>query len=876
MGGLPEYVLQARGRLAEYDQHLRETYRITMPVDEVMRSLSELRDAVLIDLFERAVERVDPQGRIDWRNELALVALGGYALGEVCPGSDADLMLLVSPGAVRALEPLAAQFYRDVYDVGLTVGHSVRTAEEACRLAMDDAETYTSVTSPRLLWGSRDRLRRFESRLRDLTRKHNRAVIASILSARRSERARFGDTVYLLEPNVKRSPGGLRDLRLIRWLGFARFGVDSEFALATRHLLDQDDLAALQEARSLLLRLRVFLHVRPGRPSDVLSRPVQVELAERLVTQARPGMLPVECFMQQYFRATEHVRRLAGRLEEVATSEPRWKEGVHRLFGHRISGGIWIGPSGIWMSPRVRALPQDLDSVLELLEFAGLYDTTITSDTWRPIRLAAEDLRETARETARERFLSILRIPARLAESLRRLHEIGLLEVFVPDFARARGLLQFNQYHKYTVDEHCLLAVEQATRMREENGPLGEAYRAVENKHVLHLALLVHDLGKGLPQDHSEAGRTIARRTAKRLRLPREEREQLEFLVHRHLLMNHTALRRDIADEEELVRFAVEVGSPELLRMLYVVTAADLQAVGPDAWTDWKGELIEKLYARSMRYLSDEMDPLLSQTLLDEKRQRVERLAASLDPWLHKQAANLPLGYLRSVSAEVALEDLQLLRRHERREPVAVRIDYAPDTQTLTITVATNERVTSGIFHKLAGALSGRGLEILSAQIHTLADGLVLDRFIVNDPDFAGCPEEDRLEDIREAIRRALTSGAEAPPRFRKLWRSQAEETRNLPVPETRVEIDNTSSHRFSVIEVFAVDRPGLLYNVAETLFELGYDVQKAKIGTYLDQVVDVFYVTDCYGRKQTDQGELARLKTRLLARLREYSEASS
>jgi [protein-PII] uridylyltransferase len=403
------------------------------------------------------------------------------------------------------------------------------------------------------------------------------------------------------------------------------------------------------------------------------------------------------------------------------------------------------------------------------------------------------------------------------------------------------------------------------------------------------LALLIHDLGKGRLEDHREVGVEIAADVAGRLGLPAHEAEALKFLVHNHMLLNHLAFRRDTADEQLAVQFAVQVGSPELLQMLYVLTAADLGAVGPDVWDGWKLEVVTDLYHRTMQHLAGESPETTVDNLLSQRRSAIRQgLGAEKDrTWFAEHVHALPAAYLNATSPQQAIDDLRLLHDLSHRPlgeggregaaGVSVAAQYQPETATVQFTVATSERITPGIFHKLTGALSSHGLQIRSAQIHTLPDGLVLDRFSVHDPDHAGEPSRTRLEEIERSLVEALRNPTSQPPAFRRTWQLGGHRTVRVPGVPTRVNVDNSTSSHFTIIDIFTHDRTGLLYAVTRALFELGLSVGRAKIGTYLDQVVDVFYVTDRQGRKIKDEQRLTEIRRQLLDVVqREGGEAGS
>ena len=501
------------------------------------------------------------------------------------------------------------------------------------------------------------------------------------------------------------------------------------------------------------------------------------------------------------------------------------------------------------------------DLIVRLVELAMLYELPIDHETWEAVRATARTTDVGVDAETKARFLGLFSRPGRLAQSLRRLHEVGLLERIIPQFSHARNLLQFNSFHKYTVDEHCIVAVERAIELADDEGWLGAVWRQINRKRTVLLALLIHDLGKGFVEDHSEVGAGIARDVAARLGLPADEAAIVEFLVLKHLAMAHVAFRRDVGDASIVVRFACDVGSPEVLQMLAVLTAADVAAVGPGTWTRWKADLLGDLYFRTLGYLDGE-----SPSIDAERHGRsLAALLAELDPEdaVVRLARALPRAYLRDTEPQRIVEELRQLARLPDRG-IFVSTRWQPDTATVAVTVGTQEDVAPGVFHRLTGALTSQRLEILSADIHTLADGLVIDHFVVQDPDYAGEPPADRLAEIADAIRAALR--ADHAPSFARRWNPFAPQPNPATAVPGRVLFDNETSAQTTIVEVFAHDSPGLLYAIAKAIFEAGLSVRAAKIGTYLDQVVDAFHVTDAAGRKVTDPERLEALR-RAIAR---------
>lgn len=868
--GMRAEVREARGRLAGRREMLRRRHSEGTPGVEVCAGLSDLFDEIILDLFEQALDDLGDRAET-LRSHVALVPHGGYGRRDVSPFSDVDLMLLHDGSAGPRLPDLAQRLLRDLFDVGLVVGQSVRTMGEAWRLARQDAIIWSSLVESRLLAGSVGLFSRFATRFARQSRRRATALAAAVEKSRRDERIQYGDTVYLLEPNLKRSPGCLRDIHLVRWIGFTRHGTSDLDALRMRGALAREDEEALVRAHAVLVRLRNELHFHAGKANDALDRVEQLRIAELWGYRGDAGLLPVEQLMRDYFRATEGVGQVVRRFLANARRGPRWGELLAPLVSHQFESDFRVGPTQISATPRgLKRVANDLPRILQLAVLSSLYDKPIAHATYEAIRAAAPRLTEEITPETAQRFCALLDQPARLGESLRRLHEMQVLEKLIPAFTHARCLLQFNEYHKYTVDEHCLRAVEQATDLIADQGPLGHVYRHIKRKWLLHLALLMHDLGKGFPRDHSDVGLELAHETARRLHLKQPDADLLGLLVHKHLVMSHLAFRRDTSDDQLVVRFAIEIGSPEAMQMLFVLTAADLAAVGPGVLNAWKIDMLAELHRRAMQQLAGDSPAINSQEYLDERRRQA---LVQLDDdarqgeeagWFERQLAALPGAYLHATPPEQVAEELRQLRSLARGSVMAVG-RYQPDRGTTEYTIGTYEDIAPGIFYKLAGALAGCGLQVLSAEIHTLADGLVFDRFYVHDPDFAGAPSAARIDEVTRSLTAALTA-QHKPPTFRRVWRAgEARRQAALRPLPTQVRIDNHISERFTVFDVFAADRLGLLYTIARALFESGLSVGVAKIGTYLDQVVDVFYVTDQQGRKIEDRERLDAIRQRLL-----------
>ena len=505
-------VLKVKQWLIEGRAKLLKQHREGSPGIQVCNHLTELLDTVVLEIFESALGDYGQQ-IADVRSRIALVPYGGFGRREMAPYSDLDLMLLHAPGSLPLVAKLAQRLVQDFSDLGIDLGFSLRTVRQATQLAARDPIVFSSLVDTRFLGGSVRLYTRFIRSFGKMTRRRSQALIALVEQSRREERAKYGETVYLLEPNIKRSRGGLRDLQLLRWVGFARFRQSEPKYLEQSGHLSQQDYRSLRKAQDFLLKLRNELHFHAQGPCDGLVRSDQIRLAELYGYEGREGLLPVEQFMQEYFSHTSAVREVVAHFVNGARWRyPRLRQCAALLSSHRVERDFRAGP--VYISATRHGLDKvqhHLADVLRLMDLTSRYNCRIDHPTWRAIRQAmmSRDDWEVDRDAA-ERFLSFLSHPNQLGRLLRRLHELRVLGKLVPGFEHARCLLQFNEYHKYTVDEHSIRAVERATEFAQQDSVLGQAYREIKQKGLLHLALLVHDLGKGYAVDHSEVGAGLA------------------------------------------------------------------------------------------------------------------------------------------------------------------------------------------------------------------------------------------------------------------------------------------------------------------------------------------------------------------------------
>jgi len=904
-----ERLRSLKARLQSLRDSARRSAAEGAPVLQTASLISDSIDRLLVELFESVFTRDGESALAPLRTESAVLAVGGSGRGELAPFSDVDLLFVYRGRKPSRYDEVVSAIVRDCWDAGIQLGHRVASLTEAISFAGQDPIFATALVQTRRLWGSEPLHLALRTRYdRQVCRGPFPTFYRNCIAARTAERAQFGGTDRQLEPDVKRSPGGLRDVQLVQWLGYAAHGTTDLDLLRRGGHLDRVDAEQLLSGTQFLLRIRTELHFHAGKPQEILTREEQVRLAALFGFTGDAAQRPVEQFMRQYLL---HVTAIADITTRFAHRHrpAQWLELARRFCtSRRDNQHFQVTAREIYPTRRSRDLVlKRPDLLLQMSELAVGYRVTIPAEFHDAVRQAAGSWPSPPPPEVSARFLAILRNERGVGGVLRELFAVGLLEYVLPEFRHVRCLLQFNQYHAYTVDEHTLRAIEAAESLRDHRSVLGETARTLRRRDLLHLALLLHDAAKGQVEDHCIAGERLARVVGERLGLPAADTETVAFLVRQHLSMTVTAFRRDLTDPALLLEFARHVGSAERLRLLFVHSAADMLAVGPHTFTSWKEDLLAQLFEGALANLtgtaSHDLQPLRRELALrlrgesdpQESDPREaggpERLEAgapassdtpgsptpsSADAANQPRLADvtlvesLPSHYLAATSPEQVLEDLRSVR-DLAQNPLVITGKQSPDSRVLEIRVITADRPGSGLFSRICGTLTARGLSILTANICTTAQQVAIDRFQVQDEDFSGPSPEFRLREIEASLRQVLTGEVTVEQLFER-HRRLAPRASSIGDPELRepprVVIDNQVSETATVIDVFAHDVRGLLYQIARALFELGLSVSLAKITTHVDQVLDVFYVTTMRGEKLPD-AELPPLEQALLERVR-------
>ena len=858
---------------ASAQERIRQEHDAGARGRNVVRHLTALVDDVVRTVFQYVVAHHSAE-----TTPCALLALGGYGRGELNPYSDIDLMFLCQKtppdGVVRETLYL-------LWDVGYTLGHSVRTQRDVIHMADVDITAQTAMMEARFIDGARDLFHWFQEEVghRRFTLRKRRAFVRQKIAECHQRHAAFTNTVNLMEPNIKEGPGGLRDYHTAVWISMACYGTRSVADLVMQGVLTPTDQAAVVEALDFLFRVRNALHYHHGRKNDLLSVDVQEKLAVALGFYPSEHKQAVEHFLKKYYLHANVVFDLCLSVLEAVTHIYQrrfwrfWRRCRNVGDGFVIVDG-YLAHEGPCFTTQFTAQP-----ILLLQAFVKLqtHQVPLAPELSRAIKANATLLATDAVRRdpdVKAVFFHILAQP-QAAVILRAMHRHGLLSAYIPEFAPLHCLVQYDLYHRYTVDEHSLRSIEALERLSETQEPalrpLALLYHQTSDKALLKFALLLHDLGKDIgPRQASHVHRSgeLAKPLCARLGLAAEQRHVLQILVVNHLVMNHLAQRRDITDPKVIAEFARIVETVPYLEQLYLLTYADTSAVGPEVWTVWKGALLADLYRRTLDYLVHKQNTLPSEA---ELRQRLrpailEALHADTDMVnVDRFLQAMPAKYLVATPPEEIAKHIRLT---QPTLPSPLVLDTAHNLSVgfTNVTVCVEGR--RGVFAMIAGALSQNKLNILGAQIYTSKEGLAVDTLQVETTESTPVTDERVWTHVATDLQAALAGERLFDEVLSQRRYSVYDRKFQAFAQPPQVMIHNAISDSHTVIEVQTQDRLGLLYKLTRLLFEQGLDIALAKISTEANRAIDVFYVTDAQGEKIADERVIDRIQQALLEAL--------
>lgn len=817
--------------------------------------------SLIVDLLIERIARTAVEEKLGGANagQFAVVALGGYGRRELAPHSDIDIMFLHQGRRdSAAAAKLSEAILYLLWDIGFNVGHSVRSLGDCVSMAREDVVSRNSMIDARLLWGDAKLFEQLTERLdEEIFEKQKPALLDELLKEREARYGKFGSAACLQEPNIKESAGGLRDLHELLWASRVAYGQTTLEGLIKAEVIPERDAKAIGAAYEFLLRVRNDLHFLTSRRTDLLSLDLQQQVARNLGYADSERQQASEIFMRDYYLHARRLHRLCESHLRRAIAARQKKNWFARSRSTTAAGGFVMSDGTL----DTANAGEELDGARMMMAFGyaqatGAGFSVNLQDTIQSSLPAVNRAFRSSTDAA-QAFLKMLRARGRVAATLRLMHELDFLGKFLPEFGRVTCLVQHDLYHRYTVDEHTLRTIEALDELAGSRGKQTERYRnlygEISDPATLHLGLLMHDIGKGLGGNHTEKGIRIAERAMARLGLEAEMTEQALFLIRHHLTMSHIAQRRDLSDDKVIGDFAEKIETLDNLNMLTLLTYGDINGVGPGVWNEWKDSLLWELYTKARAVLSPDKQP---ERGAEELRERVGRMLASeIDVDVtRKHFGLLPEDYARSVPPQTIIEHIRLAHTLNSRP---VKTSWRVDTQTRCADLhlcAPNRR---GLFAGVAGTLTAQGVNILSVQLNTRADGIAIDSFKVRDT--AGEPITDpaRWEQIDSAIRRAIGGELDVAAAVEKRLRSQTgsrfQRRKALVQGATRISWDNQSSGKSTILELRTSDRLGLAYKIANTLTSLDLDIVFAKVATEKHLALDVFYVTNAAGEKLAD-----------------------
>ena len=835
--------------------------------------LSDGEDAIIRALSDFARKDVFKSGELP----LAIVAVGGYGRGTLAPGSDIDLLFLTPSIEERRVGEVVEFLLYALWDARQKVGHATRTVADCVRLAKTDNTIMTAVLEARFICGDAALFAELQSQYRSgILQKEARRFVTDKLAERDNRHAKSGESRYAVEPDLKDGKGGLRDLHTLFWIAKFLFDANSPAELAEKGAFSRDDLRRFQKAEDFLWAVRCHLHFIAKRGEDKISFDRQGELAERLGYKAHGGLKHVERFMKHYFLVAKEVgdltRIFCASLEARHLKEPR---SFRRIIGRLLPRGRTkaMGRSFRIDGARLTTTGDDVFAkdpvnLLRIFKASASEGLEIHPDALKQVRSSLRLIDEALRGNAEANavFLDILTTSDDPESILRLMNEAGVLGRFIPDFGKVVAMMQFNMYHHYTVDEHLIRTVGVLRRI--ETGTLSgdhplsvRLFPTLTSRRALYVAALLHDVAKGRPEDHSVAGERIALAVCPRLGLDAADTETVAWLIRHHLLMSETAQMRDLNDFKTILDFTSVVQSPERLKLLLILTVADIRAVGPGVWNGWKGQLLRTLYS--------ETEPVL--TGGHAATSRKERVTAAQNEFLaqhpawteeqrKREAARHYDAYWLNVPLEQQVRHQALIARAPDRDVITeTRSDVFTAVTEITVYAPDHPRLLALI----TGACAAANANIIGAQIFTTADGMALDTILLRREFKMDEDENRRAARVADTIARTLRGQLRLKDALRNVP-DLTERVKAFSVAP-RVIIDNTSSNRQTVVEINGLDRVGLLHALTEALFHLNLNIASAHITTFGEKAIDVFYVTDLTGAKIENPTRHAQIEKRLM-----------
>jgi [protein-PII] uridylyltransferase len=868
----------ARQLLEKSRQELFAQHRAGASGAEIVQHFTTMIDAMISALFKAAA--TDKDGAL--LADCALIAIGGYGRGELNPRSDIDIMFYCGNSKVGPLKKTTERLLYMLWDLGLDVGYSVRSTKDCLDMAQHDITARTALLDSRFLIGNRELYKEYINTVyKDALNRGTQAFIRSKLEENEVRQKKYGSTVYLLEPNIKEGEGGLRDLHSALWIMRVKYKADNLRDLVKKGVVSEQEEAAFTAALNHLWRVRNELHFISPRKNEQLNFDQQEKIAHFLGYVDTRKAPAVELFMQDYYFQATQIEHLASTLiSRVTAQAPRPAKFLGSFGKRQVSTHFYVLKNELRLS-KPEVFDHEPEMMMQAFLLAHQHQVELSIELKSLIREKLPLINDRVRRSRvmAEGFLEILRTMRPDSMILRDMHHLQFLNAFMPEFKRIYCKVQHDVYHIYTVDMHSIFAVEEIAKLwageyAERKPLLTKLAGDIEKKELLQLAILLHDIGKGEGKDHANKGADMVPTIARRLRLKREDSQRLEFLVRNHLDMAHISQRRDLNDDKLIDQFATKMGMTETLKMLYLLTFADIKAVGPDVWSEWKGFLLKELYEKAYDVLErgNFRYDHRSDRLKNRKRKVVENLGEEFGERKVKSTLKtMSNRYLLSHRSHEITEHLRLAFSRGKDKTLVLKVEHDKASDYSQVYLSTVD--VPGLFSMITGVMAANGVNILGAQVYTRSNGEALDILQVRSSAGSIIDNPKKWQKVEKDLNAVIEGRKQVSHLVEKRLSGGLLPEKPKPRFSNRVEINNEISDQYSVIDIYARDRVGLLYDITRTLSDVGLYIGVSKISTKVDQVADTFYVQDIFGQKVQGEEKIAEVKKALLETLSDASD---
>ena len=844
--------------LNQSNEHIYREYDRGVSIQDLVHQKSGLIDRILGFCCEHFITE-------EYYPGFSLVAVGGYGRHELLPGSDIDLMVLLGKKPDKALKEDISKFLTFLWDIGLEVGHSVRTVKDCVREGKADVTVITNMIESRLIFGSEDLYEKFQNSIAASKMWSSKKFFEAKLREQQNRHLRYNDTAYNLEPNIKEGPGGLRDIQIIGWVAKRHFGARSFRELVDHEFITEAEYELLNAGQNHLWRVRFALHRLAGRREDRLLFDYQKQLATDFGFEAGPHNLAIEQFMQQYYRTIMDLERLNEMLlqifrEEILLTDKQKKVAI-------INDRFMLRNSFI-EARSDEIFKQYPPALVELFLLVSTHPHCegVTASTIRLVRehlyLVDDDFR--SNDEVNHLFIQLMSAPEGMTHQMRRMNSYGFLARYIPAFGKITGRMQYDLFHAYTVDQHTIFVIRNLRRFaleihKDEFPFCNLVYTKLGKPSLLYLAALFHDIAKGRGGDHSAIGADEATQFCLQHKLNRKETRIVSQLVRNHLLMSVTAQRKDISDPDVVREFARQIGSMDMLNYLYLLTVADIRSTNPNLWNNWKDALLKQLYNSTKHVIRLGIDnaPDIEEIIQENRDAAFEAmtdLPYSRDE-INMLFEELPGDYfLRHHPLEIKWHVQTILGNPGQQTLVNIR--QANYTKTTKVFVYSDE--CSNVFSQVTGTLGSLGLSILNAEIFTTSNDKVMDTFIIQDHNNQAVTDSETIQHIEKSLIKALRSNSI----YRRVSNKRTPRRLKAFDRPTIIRFEQDYLNSRTVMEISSMDMPGLLSVIANVIAALQINITHAKISTLGEVIDDIFYLTTADGKNITDQSLLDQLET--------------